>query len=332
MNAASTSTSPARVLLVDDHAIVRHGIGVLLEKQSDLTICGEAGSYKEALESIQRLQPDVAVIDLILRDRSGLDLIRALRQQGVQCPLLVMSMHDEATHAEKSLRAGAQGYVMKEDADEFLVAALRKVLGGEVFVSGQVSSRMLRSYMDEDDAGVDGADRLTHREKESCIHSRQPCFLFFSLFAIFRNLPVDAAALLFYISPPNEIKRGSVVMRIEVYDPAMCCPSGVCGPDVDPDLTRFAAELDALKRQGVSVARYNLAQEPMAFVQNAFVRETLQEDDGCLPLVLLNGQVLSRGAYPEAGMLAVAIAEQGADDDDGDSVVQSATKEPVDDN
>ena len=164
MNAESKA--PARVLLVDDHAIVRHGIGVLLEKQTDLTICGEAGSYEEALEAIPRLQPDVAVIDLILRDRSGLDLIRALRNQGVQCPLLVMSMHDEATHAEKSLRAGAQGYVMKEDADEFLVAALRKVLGGEVFVSGQVSSRMLRSYMDEDDAVTDGADSLTDREKE----------------------------------------------------------------------------------------------------------------------------------------------------------------------
>ncbi len=164
MNAESKA--PARVLLVDDHAIVRHGIGVLLEKQTDLTICGEAGSYEEALEAIPRLQPDVAVIDLILRDRSGLDLIRALRNQGVQCPLLVMSMHDEATHAEKSLRAGAQGYVMKEDADEFLVDALRKVLGGEVFVSGQVSSRMLRSYMDEDDAVTDGADTLTDREKE----------------------------------------------------------------------------------------------------------------------------------------------------------------------
>ena len=159
-------TPPARVLIVDDHAIVRHGMGVLLEKTPDLTICGEAGTYEEALESILRLKPDIAVIDLILRDRSGLDLIRELREKDVKCPLLVMSMHDEATHAEKSLRAGAQGYVMKEDADELLVEALRKVLRGEVFVSGEVSLRMLRSYVDGADEEDSGIDSLTGREKE----------------------------------------------------------------------------------------------------------------------------------------------------------------------
>ncbi len=159
-------TKPARVLLVDDHAIVRHGIGVLLEKASDLTICGEAGAYEEALEAVQRLKPDIAVIDIILRDRSGLDLIRELRERGEKLPLLVMSMHDEATHAEKSLRAGAQGYVMKEDADELLVDALRKVLRGDAFVSGEISQRMLRSYMDGEDEGVEGVESLTDREKE----------------------------------------------------------------------------------------------------------------------------------------------------------------------
>lgn len=165
MNASSTSR--ARVLLVDDHAIVRHGIRVLLEKTPDLAICGEAGSYEEALDAMARLQPDIAVIDLILRDQSGLDLIRELRGKGVTAPLLVMSMHDEATHAEKSLRAGAQGYVMKEDADEMLVDALRKLLRGEVFVSGEISSRMLRSYMDEEDGDPrEGAESLTDREKE----------------------------------------------------------------------------------------------------------------------------------------------------------------------
>lgn len=108
-------------------------------------------------------------------------------------------------------------------------------------------------------------------------------------------------------------------MKLEVYDPPMCCSSGVCGAEVDPELTRFAAELDALKRQGVTVTRYNLAQEPMAFVQNPLVQAELQADDGCLPLVLLDSQVVSRGTYPPAGMLAVAAAEH-APDDDGASV------------
>ncbi len=160
------SSPAARILIVDDHAIVRHGIGVLLENTPDLTICGEAGTYEEALNAFARLNPDVAVIDLILRDRSGLELIRELRATGVTCPLLVMSMHDESTHAEKSLRAGAQGYVMKEDADELLVDALRKVLSGAVFVSGEVSSRMLRSYMDGPNDEHEGVDSLTGREKE----------------------------------------------------------------------------------------------------------------------------------------------------------------------
>lgn len=162
----TNSSSPARVLIVDDHAIVRHGMAVLLEKAADLSICGETGTYEEALEAMARLKPDVAVIDLILRDQSGLDLIRALRERGDKTPLLVMSMHDEATHAEKSLRAGAQGYVMKEDADELLVEALRKVLEGKVFVSGDVSLRVLRSYVEGEEDEAEGVESLTGREKE----------------------------------------------------------------------------------------------------------------------------------------------------------------------
>ncbi len=107
---------------------------------------------------------------------------------------------------------------------------------------------------------------------------------------------------------------------IDVFDPPMCCASGVCGPEVDPDLTRFAAELDALKRQGVSVTRYNLAQEPMAFVQNESVRAALQADERCLPLVFLDDRMVSREKYPPAGMLAVALAEHVAEDDDEASV------------
>lgn len=158
--------TPKRVLLVDDHAIVRHGMGVLLSGAADLAICGEAGTYEDAVKAVGDLAPDVAVIDLILHERSGLDLIRELRAQGVAIPLLVMSMHDESTHAEKSLRAGAQGYVMKEDADEVLVDALRKVLSGELYISGDINERLLRTYIEGDEDAAGGLEELTDREKE----------------------------------------------------------------------------------------------------------------------------------------------------------------------
>jgi len=185
-----SADNPARVLIVDDHAIVRYGMGVLLSGAKDLTLCGEAGTYDEALAAIRELEPDIAVIDLILHDRSGLDLIRQIRaeeaggrrtENGSQqvdinsplatrhsaMPILVMSMHDEATHAEKALRAGAQGYIMKEDADEVLVEALRTVLSGKLHVSGDINEKLLRTYVEGDDrAESGGIESLTDREKE----------------------------------------------------------------------------------------------------------------------------------------------------------------------
>lgn len=157
----------ARVLIVDDHAIVRYGMGVLLSGADDLVLCGEAGGIDEAMQVARELKPDVAVIDLILGDESGLDLIRRMRAEGMRMPLLVMSMHDESTHAEKALRAGAQGYVMKEDADESLIEALRTVLDGKLHVSDEINERLLRSYLDDGaEADRTGVESLTDREKE----------------------------------------------------------------------------------------------------------------------------------------------------------------------
>ena len=104
-------------------------------------------------------------------------------------------------------------------------------------------------------------------------------------------------------------------MKLEVFDPPMCCSSGVCGPEVDPALLRFSADLDVLKGQGVEVIRHNLAQEPLAFARNETVRAALQEDERSLPLVLLNGRVIARGAYPPAELLAVAIGEHLSESD-----------------
>ena len=167
MSTAPGAAKPHRVLLVDDHGIVRHGIAVLLSEAEDLEICGEAGTYDEALQALRDMQPDVAVIDLILQDRSGLELIRTARSEGITLPMLALSMHDEATHAEKALRAGAQGYVMKEDADEVLLDAIRAVLGGGLYVSGELNARMLHDYLHgEEESSDSGVDQLTERERE----------------------------------------------------------------------------------------------------------------------------------------------------------------------
>ncbi len=167
------SAAPYRILIVDDHAIVRHGMGVLLARAPDLVICGEAGDPDEAKAAVKALAPDALVVDLILRDQNGIDLVRDLRESGFAKPILVLSMHDEATHAEKCLRAGAQGYVMKEDADEVLVDALRTVLKGEIYVSGGLSERMLRSYLGGADEATpaSGLEQLSQREREifSCL-------------------------------------------------------------------------------------------------------------------------------------------------------------------
>lgn len=162
-----SAQNPARVLIVDDHAIVRYGMGVLLSGATDLTLCGEAGTYAEALTAIREKQPDIAVIDIILHDQSGLDLIRQLRTEGISLPVIVMSMHDESTHAEKALRAGAQGYIMKEDADEVLVEALRTVLNGKLHISGDMNEKLLRDYVETGTTGEQtGIESLTSREKE----------------------------------------------------------------------------------------------------------------------------------------------------------------------
>ena len=99
--------------------------------------------------------------------------------------------------------------------------------------------------------------------------------------------------------------------KLEVFDPPMCCSSGVCGPKVDPVLPRFASDLEWLKKQGAAVARYNLAQQPLAFAENATVRVALEKEDlACLPLIVVDGEIVSRGAYPEREALAAWLGVQ----------------------
>lgn len=162
-------TKPARVLVVDDHAIVRHGLAALLEGEPEFALCGEAATIAEALDALERLRPDLTVVDITLKDENGLDFIREARKRGHDCPMLVLSMHDEATHAEKALRAGAQGYVMKEHADESILEALRAIRRGEVYLTEAARDRLLEDFLQKPDGEKrpeTGIESLTDRERE----------------------------------------------------------------------------------------------------------------------------------------------------------------------
>lgn len=136
-------TRLAAVLLVDDHPVVRQGLAQFINGETDLRVCGQAGDAHEAMRMIETLHPDVAVVDLSLKDRPGIELIKDIDSRFPGLPVLVLSMHDESLWAERVIRAGARGYIMKEEATERVLSALRRVLKGEIWVSDQVGARLL---------------------------------------------------------------------------------------------------------------------------------------------------------------------------------------------
>ena len=154
------------ILIVDDHPLVRHGLASLIGPQSDLAVCGEATTPAEALAAIQRLRPDLAVIDLTLGDADGLDLVKTIAARHRDVAVLVCSMHPESAYAERALRAGARGYVMKQEPDEVLLAAVRRVLSGQIHVSEAVASRMLLKLVNPRAASAPSVDQLSDREYE----------------------------------------------------------------------------------------------------------------------------------------------------------------------
>jgi DNA-binding NarL/FixJ family response regulator len=136
-----------RVFLVDDHPIVRHGIAQLLSEESDLEVCGEADDARKALDALPAADPGVIIVDLSLGATSGIDLIRELKQRLPQVAVLVVSMHDERLYAERALRTGASGYVMKHEATGMIVRAVRTVAGGAVFVSDAMSRHLIGRWV-----------------------------------------------------------------------------------------------------------------------------------------------------------------------------------------
>jgi len=158
---------PHRIFLVDDHPLVREWLGSLINRQTDLTLCGQAESSGAAFEAISRLQPDVAVVDLSLENGSGLELIKQL--QGLTDPpyVLVLSMHDETLYAERALRAGAVGYVMKRAATGSIIDAIRLVLQGRIYLSETMAARITERFvLARTEPGVAPVTLLSDRESE----------------------------------------------------------------------------------------------------------------------------------------------------------------------
>src|SRR5436190_20269339 len=133
-----------RVLLVDDHPILRRGLAQLINQEADMTVCGEAEDAPKAFEAVSTLQPDVAVVDISLRGGNGIELIKNVKARFPDLPILVLSMYDESLYAERALRAGSLGYIMKEEAIEQVLVAIRRVLKGEIFLSDQMKAKMLQ--------------------------------------------------------------------------------------------------------------------------------------------------------------------------------------------
>src|ERR1700684_1405864 len=154
-----------RVLIVDDHPIVRQGLRRIMENEEDLIVCGEAETARDARTAIKELNPDVMIADISLKQSDGIELVRDVRAHYPQLPILVLSMHDETIYAERMLAAGANGYIMKQAASEQVLVALRRVIDGGIYVSESIGNKMIQKFA----AGgaylsANPIDRLSNRE------------------------------------------------------------------------------------------------------------------------------------------------------------------------
>jgi DNA-binding NarL/FixJ family response regulator len=150
-----------RVLIVDDHPIVRQGLKRMIDAESDLEVCGEADSEPNARNAVRELDPDIVIVDLSLQDGDGLELVRAVHAHHPEVPMLVLSMHDEAIYAERMLAEGASGYIMKQAAADQLLTALRTVLQGDTYLSAEMAAVHKEAA---NKMGSDPLQRLSNRE------------------------------------------------------------------------------------------------------------------------------------------------------------------------
>ncbi|MEE9603067.1 MAG: response regulator transcription factor [Thermoguttaceae bacterium] len=159
-------TGKHKVLIVDDHPIVRHGLGELIARQPDLEMCGEAADAAEALRQVETNRPDVAVVDISLDDDNGIELVEQIRALYPEVKMLVSSMHDEKTFAGRAMRAGALGYINKRESIRKVVDAVRQVLRGEIYLSPQMAKTLLHRAAVGEPLDHDPIDTLSNRELE----------------------------------------------------------------------------------------------------------------------------------------------------------------------
>lgn len=159
--------SRSRILIVDDHPLVRQGITQLVNQEADLHICCEAENAEEAIESIRNCVPDLVIVDISLEGISGIELVKIIKARNAHLPTLVMSMHDESLYAERALRAGARGYIMKQEAPEKILTAIRQILHGNIYVSDKMRSKILQQLIDgQSHAAASPVADLSDRELE----------------------------------------------------------------------------------------------------------------------------------------------------------------------
>jgi DNA-binding NarL/FixJ family response regulator len=164
---AATDRRKKRVFLVDDHPLVREWLANLIHQQPDLVVCGETESAPQALQAVAASKPDVAIVDISLKNSSGIELIKDLKESHPEIAVLVLSMHDESVYAERALRAGAKGYVMKRETTKKIIEAIRRVLEGKLYFSEAVAEAMATRLVESKSVtSLSPVEQLSDRELE----------------------------------------------------------------------------------------------------------------------------------------------------------------------
>ena len=212
---ATNSTKRKKILLVDDHPLMRRGQADLLNREPDFAVCGEAGTAREAMEAIAKLKPDLVLVDMALPDKDGLELIKDIQSLHPGLPVLAMSMQDESLYAPRVLRAGGRGYVMKHEGPELLAGAIRTVLSGRVALSPRMSAKLLESMVGGTGKAEAGPEaKLTDRELEVLRHFGE-------------GWSTDEIARRLHLSPKTvDVHRGHIKEKL--------------GFKTTPEFTRFA--------------------------------------------------------------------------------------------
>lgn len=164
---AKTHEDKAKIIIVDDHPIVRRGLIELINHENDLVVCGQAEDALQAMKAIKTLKPHIVIVDISLKETNGVELIKDIKVQYPSLLVLALSMHDEFLYAERCLRAGAKGYIMKQQATEKVVTAIRKVLNGQVYLSDKMAAKMMSKLVGgKPEIGASPIDHLSDRELE----------------------------------------------------------------------------------------------------------------------------------------------------------------------